>query len=134
MPPVYRELYDIIIVNKSYAEQPDRRKGQIISPGGLFMDYNDQKLKNFDLKYNFLLPTLSLVLYYMLMLMVVEAIPGLNLSLLAYSIIFLMGLEGIITIYLYRLIYLPVFFPLLEDRKSTRLNSSHVRISYAVFC
>src|SRR5690554_7769840 len=82
MPPVYRELYDIIIVNKSYAEQPDRRKGQIISPGGLFMDYNDQKLKNFDLKYNFLLPTLSLVLYYMLMLMVVEAIPGLNLSLL----------------------------------------------------
>src|SRR5690554_7556733 len=25
-------------------------------------------------------------------------------------------------------------FNLLEDRKSTRLNSSHVRISYAVFC
>src|SRR3989442_7599679 len=24
--------------------------------------------------------------------------------------------------------------PLLRDRKSTRLNSSHVRISYAVFC
>src|SRR3989442_10537251 len=24
--------------------------------------------------------------------------------------------------------------PRLEDRKSTRLNSSHVRISYAVFC
>src|SRR3989442_7816823 len=24
--------------------------------------------------------------------------------------------------------------PKLEDRKSTRLNSSHVRISYAVFC
>src|SRR5436305_10974758 len=24
--------------------------------------------------------------------------------------------------------------PLVEDRKSTRLNSSHVRISYAVFC
>src|SRR5690606_39410521 len=24
--------------------------------------------------------------------------------------------------------------PLLEDRKSTRLNSSHVKISYAVFC
>src|SRR5690554_7413169 len=24
--------------------------------------------------------------------------------------------------------------PLFEDRKSTRLNSSHVRISYAVFC
>src|SRR5690554_5177519 len=25
-------------------------------------------------------------------------------------------------------------FPDFEDRKSTRLNSSHVRISYAVFC
>src|SRR5690554_7172703 len=24
--------------------------------------------------------------------------------------------------------------PLMKDRKSTRLNSSHVRISYAVFC
>src|SRR5690554_6965963 len=24
--------------------------------------------------------------------------------------------------------------PILQDRKSTRLNSSHVRISYAVFC
>src|SRR5690554_7625162 len=28
---------------------------------------------------------------------------------------------------------LPIF-NLMEDRKSTRLNSSHVRISYAVFC
>src|SRR3989442_6272198 len=27
-----------------------------------------------------------------------------------------------------------VFFPTRPDRKSTRLNSSHVRISYAVFC
>src|SRR3989442_10106448 len=27
-----------------------------------------------------------------------------------------------------------VFVELDEDRKSTRLNSSHVRISYAVFC
>src|SRR5438874_4582776 len=26
------------------------------------------------------------------------------------------------------------FAPYLEDRKSTRLNSSHVEISYAVFC
>src|SRR5690606_40717318 len=25
-------------------------------------------------------------------------------------------------------------FQLMEDRKSTRLNSSHVKISYAVFC
>src|SRR3989442_8175429 len=28
----------------------------------------------------------------------------------------------------------PHNLPLTEDRKSTRLNSSHVRISYAVFC
>src|SRR5690554_7277359 len=27
-----------------------------------------------------------------------------------------------------------LWVPLLSDRKSTRLNSSHVRISYAVFC
>src|SRR5207302_9781543 len=26
------------------------------------------------------------------------------------------------------------FFAVVEDRKSTRLNSSHVKISYAVFC
>src|SRR5690554_7599734 len=32
------------------------------------------------------------------------------------------------------LIMIPVFFYYLSDRKSTRLNSSHVRISYAVFC
>src|SRR5690606_40049553 len=25
-------------------------------------------------------------------------------------------------------------YPILQDRKSTRLNSSHVKISYAVFC
>src|SRR5690554_7373717 len=29
---------------------------------------------------------------------------------------------------------MPPAFPALKDRKSTRLNSSHVRISYAVFC
>src|SRR5690625_4918964 len=28
----------------------------------------------------------------------------------------------------------PVFIPYGKDRKSTRLNSSHVAISYAVFC
>src|SRR5690606_25841056 len=28
----------------------------------------------------------------------------------------------------------PVGFPIMTDRKSTRLNSSHVKISYAVFC
>src|SRR2546430_6683096 len=27
-----------------------------------------------------------------------------------------------------------VYSPILEDRKSTRLNSSHSQISYAVFC
>src|SRR5690554_1892759 len=30
--------------------------------------------------------------------------------------------------------YFWAVFPLALDRKSTRLNSSHVRISYAVFC
>src|SRR5436305_13708988 len=29
---------------------------------------------------------------------------------------------------------LPAYHQLRRDRKSTRLNSSHVRISYAVFC
>src|SRR5690554_7601808 len=28
----------------------------------------------------------------------------------------------------------PLTAPMIGDRKSTRLNSSHVRISYAVFC
>src|SRR5690606_41798959 len=27
-----------------------------------------------------------------------------------------------------------IYFPVPQDRKSTRLNSSHVKISYAVFC
>src|SRR5690606_30467735 len=30
--------------------------------------------------------------------------------------------------------YSQMFFRPLQDRKSTRLNSSHVKISYAVFC
>src|SRR3712207_8070362 len=29
---------------------------------------------------------------------------------------------------------LPEVYPVLSDRKSTRLNSSHANISYAVFC
>src|SRR2546427_11407734 len=29
---------------------------------------------------------------------------------------------------------MPIFRPLVGDRKSTRLNSSHSQISYAVFC
>src|SRR5699024_12271351 len=31
-------------------------------------------------------------------------------------------------------IFLPVYTKCMKDRKSTRLNSSHVSISYAVFC
>src|SRR5436305_9307325 len=31
-------------------------------------------------------------------------------------------------------VFTPEGFDFLADRKSTRLNSSHVRISYAVFC
>src|SRR5437667_11877621 len=30
--------------------------------------------------------------------------------------------------------HLPALEPLTKDRKSTRLNSSHITISYAVFC
>src|SRR5207249_5046616 len=33
-----------------------------------------------------------------------------------------------------QLAYEPVDISLIKDRKSTRLNSSHVSISYAVFC
>src|SRR5690625_3122124 len=35
---------------------------------------------------------------------------------------------------LFTLLNLAIFFLLIQDRKSTRLNSSHVAISYAVFC
>src|SRR5436305_10416864 len=34
----------------------------------------------------------------------------------------------------FRLPRFPPSSPMMADRKSTRLNSSHVRISYAVFC
>src|SRR5690554_7383156 len=47
----------------------------------------------------------------------------------AYARLLLLPL-GVLSIY-YLLIY---SFARLIDRKSTRLNSSHVRISYAVFC
>src|SRR5438067_4926981 len=40
----------------------------------------------------------------------------------------------IVDIYPRRLAFLPPFPPVILDRKSTRLNSSHVSISYAVFC
>src|SRR3712207_7722525 len=35
---------------------------------------------------------------------------------------------------LYRLLYCSLAFTRVLDRKSTRLNSSHANISYAVFC
>src|SRR5437879_5950098 len=43
------------------------------------------------------------------------------------------GLETVLGVILTRLVR-PGTLPLLEDRKSTRLNSSHRCISYAVFC
>src|SRR5690606_36200361 len=45
---------------------------------------------------------------------------------LAFSMIFLLGRRGLITY--------NVFDLSTKDRKSTRLNSSHVKNSYAVFC
>src|SRR5690606_40982075 len=33
-----------------------------------------------------------------------------------------------------QLVYFPFVWKTIKDRKSTRLNSSHVKISYAVFC
>src|SRR5690349_23595844 len=35
---------------------------------------------------------------------------------------------------LLKLVLFPFFLHVVKDRKSTRLNSSHVEISYAVFC
>src|SRR5207253_8752259 len=52
------------------------------------------------------------------------------LGLLALLAVVLQGLLGGITV-LYKL---PLAVSVTQDRKSTRLNSSHVAISYAVFC
>src|SRR5690606_40148202 len=44
---------------------------------------------------------------------------------------------GRLDLYVGTVLVAPLFdvgFPLVKDRKSTRLNSSHVKISYAVFC
>src|SRR5690554_7765955 len=58
---------------------------------------------------------LSIILAFVLLSFVVREIPlG-----IAYSVWGGLGVIGTV---------------LIEDRKSTRLNSSHVRISYAVFC
>src|SRR5258708_31460676 len=38
------------------------------------------------------------------------------------------------TVRLHQCVHLPKFLTPMEDRKSTRLNSSHQIISYAVFC
>src|ERR1035438_3328687 len=37
-------------------------------------------------------------------------------------------------LHFYHFLYLLLLFPVHPDRKSTRLNSSHLGISYAVFC
>src|SRR3712207_7462832 len=42
------------------------------------------------------------------------------------------NLANVITVV--RILLAPLFIALLLDRKSTRLNSSHANISYAVFC
>src|SRR2546426_6591527 len=44
------------------------------------------------------------------------------------------GCEGQVDVYVERAEARPRERALLEDRKSTRLNSSHLVISYAVFC
>src|SRR5690606_41975244 len=44
---------------------------------------------------------------------------------LEFPVVFIVGCEDGL---------LPLRWPGSEDRKSTRLNSSHVKISYAVFC
>src|SRR5690625_5798762 len=43
-------------------------------------------------------------------------------------------LDGCNKFQVFTKVYLPLVRPGLVDRKSTRLNSSHVAISYAVFC
>src|SRR5690606_39938186 len=42
--------------------------------------------------------------------------------------------RGILKVWNIILIWLTYFLVILGDRKSTRLNSSHVKTSYAVFC
>src|SRR5436309_7001255 len=47
--------------------------------------------------------------------------------------LFLLGLNGLLFL-IAILVTSPATLRLKQDRKSTRLNSSHVKISYAVFC
>src|SRR5436305_10689084 len=51
----------------------------------------------------------------------------------AQSAIIITGCEGLLALLLTRRLWREIRMDS-EDRKSTRLNSSHVRISYAVFC
>src|SRR3712207_3295905 len=44
------------------------------------------------------------------------------------------SLLSFLSLLLYSYVYLHVLLHVLKDRKSTRLNSSHANISYAVFC
>src|SRR5690554_7284117 len=65
---------------------------------------------------------------------------GLSMPFLMYSLVaaYLVGGGDIIQVFVATVLNLeiPSYFGVLlfADRKSTRLNSSHVRISYAVFC
>src|SRR5690606_40639090 len=68
-------------------------------------------------------------------------IPDLERAILAGHDVNLLGLRGQAKTRLARLMVhlLDEYIPIIEgselkDRKSTRLNSSHVKISYAVFC
>src|SRR5690606_2740144 len=51
-------------------------------------------------------------------------------SLIPNSVIIIASLLALFILIFYRLMVKEIF----KDRKSTRLNSSHVKISYAVFC
>src|SRR5207302_3181550 len=59
----------------------------------------------------------------------VEALAGLSLKVCAHEIVGIAGVSGNGQRELVQ-----VLAGQREDRKSTRLNSSHVKISYAVFC
>src|SRR5207248_10276566 len=56
-------------------------------------------------------------------------------TVLTYTVLGLVGGGGVLgSIYLYRVREAMMHRPPSQDRKSTRLNSSHRTISYAVFC
>jgi len=71
-------------------------------------------ISGLNLRYNFLLPFLSYILYYLLLILIIKSIPGLTLYSWGYILLILLGFEGIISLNLTRLIDLPRSFPLLE--------------------